>query len=341
MRAFTLFLVTLLCACGTEHERGEMTERTRGLEEDRETRAGIRASAAEDMTIGRSVSGMRFVRNLIGFAGPESVKYDAEQDVWFVTNMNGAGSVKDGNGYISRIRAAHPDSADVFIQGGVNGVTLDGPKGMAIHGDTLWVADISVLRAFHRKTGAPLAEIDFAPLGAVQLNDVAIGPDGRVHVTDTGIMMTPKGVLHIGPDRVFIVGPGRQVTTMPGSEGITYPNGITWDAGGKRWLVVTFDPFVGRIHAIGADGKAVVIRQGSSRLDGVEVLSDGAIVFTSWGDSTLHLVRNGRDEAALREIPEGADIGIDTRRSQLAVPLSVLGRVQIWSLPGATPRSAQ
>ena len=89
-RSLATLGMTMLLACGTEHERGAMTERTRGREEDRETREGIRASAAEDMTIGRSVSPLRFVRNLTGFQGPESAKYDAEQDVWFVTNMSGA-----------------------------------------------------------------------------------------------------------------------------------------------------------------------------------------------------------------------------------------------------------
>src|SRR2546430_31873 len=63
-----------------------------------------------------------------------------------------------------------------------------------------------------RHTGAPLANLDFAPLGAVQLNDVAIGPDGKIYITDTGIIMGPKGVIHLGPDRIFVVGANRQIT---------------------------------------------------------------------------------------------------------------------------------
>lgn len=310
-----------------------MNERTRAHQQEAETRAGIRASAAEDMTIGYSTSEARFVRNLIGFQGPESVKYDSEQDVWFVSNMTGAGSMKDGNGYISRINAAYPDSASVFIQGGRNGALLDSPKGMALHGDTLWVADISVLRAFDRHSGATLANIDFAPLKAVQLNDVAIGPDGQVHVTDTGIIMTPKGVLHVGPDRVSVVGPQHQISVLRGSANVTWPNGITWDSTAKRWLVVSFDPFDGRIYSIkpGASS-ASVIRQGPGRLDGLEVLRDGSILFTSWADSSIHLLKHGTDQKLVREVPEAADIGIDTRRNQIAIPLGVLGRVQIWSL---------
>ena len=49
-----------------------------------------------------------------GFSQPEAVRYDPDQDVYFVSNMKGAGSAKDDNGYISRIRASDPDSASVF-----------------------------------------------------------------------------------------------------------------------------------------------------------------------------------------------------------------------------------
>jgi sugar lactone lactonase YvrE len=323
----------LALACGYQGERDAMTERTQRDVQDRETRAGIRASAAEDMTIGYSSSEARFVRNLTGFQGPETALYDPDQDVWFISNMTGAGSVKDGNGYISRISAAHPDSASVFVESGKNGAVLDSPKGLAIHGDTLWVADISVLRAFDRHSGAVLANIDFAPLKAVQLNAVATGPDGRVYVTDTGIMMTPKGVLHVGPDRVFAIGPQQQISALAGSANVTWPNGITWDSTGKRWIIVSFDPFIGRIFSVKpGQATADVIREGKGRLDGVAMLPDGGMVFTSWSDSSIHLLRSGKDERIVREVPEPAGIGIDTRRNQLAIPLAVLGRVQIWSL---------
>ena len=330
-----LSLLALIASCGYQAERDEMTERTRGDEEAAEVRSGVRASAAEGVAIGYSTSDARFVRNLIGFQGPESAKYDFDQDVWFVSNMNGAGSMKDGNGYISRLSAANPDSATVFIQSGKNGATLDSPKGMALHGDTLWVADISVLRAFDRRTGASLATVDFASVGAVQLNDVAVGPDGRIYVTDTGIMMTPKGVLHIGPDRVFTVGPNQQIGVLTREPTVTWPNGILWNTATKHWNIVSFDPFNGRVFSVNANGdSARVIREGLGRLDGLEMLADGSLVFTCWADSSIHLLKDGTDRKIIREVPEPADLGLDTRRNQLAIPLSVLGRVQLWSLGG-------
>ena len=293
------------------------------------------ATAADGVATGFSVSGARFVRNIIGFQGPESVRYDPELDAFFVSNMTGYGSAKDGNGYIVRLSASTPDSALVIAQGGVNGVTLDAPKGLAIHGDTLWATDISVLRAFDRRTGAPLATIDFAPHGAVQLNDVAVGPDGTLHVTDTGIIMSDKGVIHVGPDRVYVVGPNRSITVSAEGPQLGRPNGITWDAAGKRWIVISFDPFVGQVM-VDPKGRAKpqLIRSGKGQLDGVEALPDGALLFTSWADSSVHLLRDGRDQQIIREVPVAADIGIDTKRNRLAIPLSMLGVVQLWTLSG-------
>jgi sugar lactone lactonase YvrE len=295
------------------------------------------ANAAEGVQMGVSSSEARFVRSIIGFSGPESVRYDPDDDVYYVSNMKGAGSVKDDNGFINRIRASNPDSATILAEGGKNGVTLNAPKGLAIHGDTLWVTDIDVLRGFDKHSGAPLATIDFAPLGAVQLNDVAIGPDGTIHVTDTGIIMSPKGVIHTGPDRIFVVGPNAQISVAAEGFQLRRPNGITWDPEGKRWIVVSFDQFAGQIME-NPQGqvtpKLIRTREGGGQLDGVEVLRDGAILFTSWADSSIHLLANGRDKPIIREVAVPADIGVDTKRNYVLIPLSMLGHVQLWSLDG-------
>src|SRR5258707_2917915 len=90
-----------------------------------------------------------------GFSTPESVLHDSTQDIYFVSNINGSPTAKDNNGFISRVR---PDGAIEnlkFIEGG-HGATLNAPKGLALAGDTLWVADIDAVRAFNARTGAPI-----------------------------------------------------------------------------------------------------------------------------------------------------------------------------------------
>lgn len=280
-------------------------------------------------------SGARRVARLDGFLSPESVKYDAEQDVYFVTNILGYGSVKDGNGYIVKVSAADPSRMEVFAEGGKNGVVLDAPKGTALHGDTLWVADIDHLRGFDRHDGRMLADVDFAPQHALMLNDVDVGPDGTIHVTDTGIHMTDKGVVYTDSQRVFVVGPNRSVTTQAQGPALGHPNGIKWDASGKRWIVVSFDPFRSDVYAMrDGDSTRTVLAQGKGRFDGLELLDDGRMLVTCWNDSTVHAFGpGGRDEPIVRHLSQPADLGLDTRRHRIAVPLGMLGRVEIWQLP--------
>lgn len=274
------------------------------------------------------------VGTILDFHEPESVKYDPDQDVYFVTNMNGFGSVKDNNGYISRVNAADISQIQTFVQGGKNGVTLNAPKGTAIHGDTLWVCDIDVLRGFDRHGGAPLASIDLSSQGAVLLNDIAVGPDGTLRVTDTGIHMTDKGVLYVGGDKVFVIGPNRSVSVEASGAQLDRPNGITWDAKGKRWLYVSFDPFHSRLYAFHAgDTTRAVLDSGKGKWDGVEALDDGRILVSSWSDSTVHLLSDSHDERLVRNVPAPADIGVDTKRGLVLVPLGVMSRVELWTIP--------
>lgn len=294
------------------------------------------APAADGVRIGYSTEGARHFRTVTGFNDPESVRYDPEQDVFFVSNVAGFGSLKDGNGYISRVAAAGAAPITTFVQGGANGVTLHAPKGMTIQGDTLWVTDIDVVRGFHRRSGAPVRTIDFTAHRPVQLNDIATGPGGTLRVTDTGIHMVYEGNIHVGTDRVFEIAADRTVDVVAQGLELRQPNGITWDSAGRRWVVVAFDRFAGDIYSLrmGTDTAKHMLHRGKGQLDGVEVLRNGAVLFSSWADSSIHVWRDGRDVRVIRQVPEPADIGVDTRRGRVAIPLAMLGRVQIWELGG-------
>ena len=278
--------------------------------------------------------GARKVFVIEGLYGPESAKYDAAQDAWFISNMVGEGSAKDGQGYILKVSAADRHHIEVLVNGGERGATLNAPKGMAIHGDTLWVADIDVLRAFSRADGTPLDTIDFRGHGAVLLNDVLVLPDGSLRVTDTGIMMTDKGVLHPGGDKIFAVGPNRAVSVVAEGDSLRRPNGLAWDARTGRWVVGAFDPFASAVYSLsGMDSTRRIIARGKGKFDGVEPTTGGGLLVTSWSDSSVHLFENGRDRQIIRELYFPADLGADTRRNQLAIPLPMHGRVEIWQLP--------
>src|ERR1044071_5790863 len=97
-----------------------------------------------------------------GMDVPESVRYDGDLDVFFVSNIVGNPSNKDGQGFIAVVRG---DSTGVMkklvesgkASGGGKAITLNAPKGLAVAGDTLWVADIDVVHAINKTTGASVA----------------------------------------------------------------------------------------------------------------------------------------------------------------------------------------
>jgi hypothetical protein len=265
---------------------------------------------------------------LEGFQGPESAKYDADLDVWYVSNVNGSPLAKDGNGYISRLKGDGTMDSLKFIVGGAGGVTLNAPKGLALQGDTLWVADIQSVRGFDRRTGKPVASVDVK--GSKFLNDAVAGPDG-IYITDTGVEGSAKGMDHTGPDRIYRLA-GRKVTVALQSDSLTGPNGIAWDGAGKRFIVV---PFAGNVVRAWMPGSKDLTALGTTKgqLDGVEVLGPDRLLVTSWTDSSLFVLDHGTVTPVTGGLPSPADIGIDTKRNRVAIPLLLENRVEFRALP--------
>jgi len=268
-----------------------------------------------------------------GFKTPESVKYDAELDLYFVTNINGHPMAKDNNGFISRVRPDGSIESLEFVSGGRGGVVLHAPKGTAIVADTLWVADIDALRGFNKRTGAPVATVNLSTRGAKLPNDVAVGSDGALYVTDTGILIDSAwNFTHPGPDRIFRVGAKRDVSVAVSGDTLERPNGIAWDAANARFIVVAFGG-----PAIFAwkpgDAAPTVLAKGAGQWDGVEVLADGHIIASSWADSTVDVIAGGKIERLISGVPSPADIGIDTKRQRVLIPVFTQNRVEVWQLP--------
>lgn len=264
-----------------------------------------------------------------GLNVPESARYDATRDVWYISNINGVPSDKDGNGYITRVSGDLKTVDTMFIASGVNGAVLNAPKGMALVGDTLWVADIDAVRGFNVVTGAVVASVEVP--GAVFLNDLVLGSDGAVYITDTGIQITAAGMTHPGPDRIFKL-VGRAVSTAITFDALIGPNGLAMDDANGRILMVPFGSPTIYAFAPGAT-TADSIAAGPGGYDGVVVLGDGRALISSWTDSTVHVLDGATLSPFVKGVPSPADLGVDTLRGQLAVPLFESGRVEFWSIP--------
>jgi sugar lactone lactonase YvrE len=293
------------------------------------------ADSARGAGGGGDSAGARFTVQQIGETGdmktPESVRYDPDQDVYFVSNIDGNPSQKDRKGAIVTVRADSTGVTMPFVESGKNGATLNAPKGMAIQGDTLWVADIDAVRGFNRRTGAPVATIDLGSLKATFLNDIAVGGDGALYVTDTGISFGADGQMtHPGVDRIFRIS-GRSVTEAAKGDSLQAPNGITWDASNNRFLIA---PFSGNAVLTWTPGGAApaTLATGPGQYDGIEVLNDGTVLVSSWADSAVHVIRNGQLATLATGTNSPADIGIDSKRNVLAVPLFSENKVVYFGL---------
>ena len=277
--------------------------------------------ATPDSLAGAQPDSARLVASPSGYTAPEAVRYDPDQDIYFVSNWGtGDPGAKDNNGFISRMTPDGVVDQQRFIAGGTGAATLHSPRGMTITGDTLWVVDADAVRAFNRRTGVPLATVDFSSYKLGFLNDIAAGPDG-LYVTDTGT------------DHIYKTTGGKAAVALR-DPALGNPNGITWDATGRRFIVV---PWAGdsviRAWIIGSKTLVDIGRTGGTKLDGVEILSGARLLVASQSDSSLHLFTGSASRPIIRTGGAPADIAVDTKRNRVAVPFVDRNLVEIWQLP--------
>lgn len=267
----------------------------------------------------------RLVQTLEGFDGPESVYYDAGQDVWFVSSFTGASGERDANGTVSRVDGTTGEMIELAWARADDDRPFHSGRGMTLQGDTLWVADIDGVHGFHRVSGEQVAFVDLSSLEPGFLNDVAASPDGALWVTDTG----GARIIQIRPDAGVAVDI---------SDRVGPPNGILWDdEAGAFWVapwetpdtLFLWDPATGDIRPGAMSG-------GATRVDGLVAWGRDRILAGVQVDSAIHVL-DRPSRAGTRWIPlpgRPADIGFDPGRQRIAVPYVALDQVQIWSLGG-------
>lgn len=259
--------------------------------------------------------------SITGLAGPEAVRYDPEQDVYFVASFGERGDEpRDANGFISRVAARDGTMESLRFMTGTSAAPLHMPRGMFIRHDTLWVADVDGVHGFDVRTGAHAAFVDFTAHDPGFLNDIAVGADGLLYVTDTGL------------GRVYRVTADEVAEVAVEDDRTGPPNGITWDPARGAFLLApwadetmlrAWDPATGEIRD--------VARLVGGRFDGIEVV-DGGVLVASQVDSTLHLLSGDGSRPLIRVPGRPADIGVDTRRGRVAVPYIALDRVDVFVL---------
>ncbi|MEW6324423.1 MAG: SMP-30/gluconolactonase/LRE family protein [Nitrospirota bacterium] len=242
-------------------------------------------------------------------ATPESMIVDRRAGGYFVSNINGAPTEKDGNGFITKLDGDGRVVARKFIDG-AKGAPLHAPKGMAIVGDYLFVTDIDAVKGYDKATGALRFNLDLTRYGAVFLNDLVRDAQGNLYVTD----MMSNFIAKIEPARAY------EISILAKGDHLGQPNGLAIDPNTNGLVMVNW--VEGRVYDVSATGALTPrLRQQFRNLDGVDFDAAGALYFSSLTTGTIYKAAADGTVTALREgLTTPADIGVDRERKLLLVP---------------------
>ncbi len=243
---------------------------------------------------------------------PESVIYDEGHNFLYVSNINENPSEKDHNGFIAKLDTSGNLVQLHWIEG------LNGPKGMGIYADTLFVADIDQLVLIDIVQSRIIKKIDVP--GASFLNDVAVDPKGDVYFSDSN-----TGIIHVysnGKIAEF-------------KSGLDRPNGLYIEAG--RVLVNASKS--GEVLAIDKNSKEFKkLAEGIPGGDGLEYIGkQGYYIVSAWAGE-VYIITPEKNVISLMNTREqeinSADIEYIPSAKLLLVPTFYNNRVVAYRLKG-------
>jgi streptogramin lyase len=259
------------------------------------------------------------------FLAPASVLYDAAADEYLVSNVNGPANEADDNGFISRITPDGKVAVLKWIDGAEPNIELHAPKGMAIVGEVLYVADLDRIRKFSTRNGAALGAISVP--GASSLSRVSAGPDGTIYFTDLGARVAGDKLEATGQDAVYKL-VREQARVVARGKQLNQPNGVWADASGV-WVV----SFGGNeLFDVRSGSKAKAQKLPATQLEGIVKSNDGQLYVSSWQSNQVLAGKPGGTFQAVYDVNTPADLGYDSKRNWLLIPLTLDNTVKLQPL---------
>lgn len=228
---------------------------------------------------------------------PESVIYSNVHNCIFVSNVDGKPSVKDGNGFISKLSADGEIIELKWISG------LDAPKGMAIADDLMYVSNITELVIIDIKAQKIIKRIPHDK--ARFLNDVTITCFDDVLVTDSA-----NGLIYILKDDELQI--WLQGDKLAGANGLLAE---------KDYVLVGVNSKILKVNAETKDVELFL--ETSSQVDGIQADGKGAYYFTHW-QGRLYYYYPSKTATLLFDSSvdniQSADIGYNSVTGEILVP---------------------
>jgi len=264
-----------------------------------------------------------------GLRGPAAVIHDEASDAYLVSNVDGRPAAADGRGFISKLS---PDGKKIllrWIDAGKNNVVLNAPKGMALRGNELYVADIDTVRIFHRITGTPLGEVKVP--GTKYLTDAALGPDGCILVSDAGLKArTDDSLEESGTDSIYAIYRDHRSTNIV----LVAKNSVAGPAAllptdKKLWAVTR----AGELFSVDPQGKRDDIQKlPAGDLGGLVPIGGQLLVSSRAANAIFRGTLDGTWWVAIGDVKSPGRLTYDRKRSRVIVPLSSEDEVRIYNL---------
>ncbi|MFD2247815.1 SMP-30/gluconolactonase/LRE family protein [Pontibacter ruber] len=243
---------------------------------------------------------------------PESVLHDKQRNVLYVSNINSSNKEKkDGDGFISKLSPDGKIENLYWVSG------LNDPKGMALHNNVLYVADLDEIVAIAVETGAVLGK--YKADKAEVLNDVTVDGEGNVYVSDSG------------KKRIYHLRNGRVTTWLDNTRRET-PNGLLYD---KDRLLIAFMSS-GNVRRINTENKNFSDWADHIKYaDGIASTGNGGYFVSGWEGEVYYLNEEGRKWKVLDtkgKKVNAADISYSEEQKLLYVPTFHDNRVVAYTV---------
>ena len=249
-----------------------------------------------------------------GLKAPECIIHYENEDVYLASNINGSPVAADGNGFISKINPDGSVRELKWIDGAAAGITLNAPKGLAVLGGRLFVADVAQVQIFDIKTRKQIASVNIKE--ASFLNDVAAAKDA-VYVTDTGLKFANGKFTANGTDGVFKVRPDGKYEVIASDTKLGQPNGVMVD--GDDILLACWGS--GKIIRIDPKGKRSQLpTPPKGMLDGIFKTRDGILMVNSQVDHEIYTLKSDGSYSVFAgkgTLDPVSDMAYDAKRHRL------------------------
>jgi len=255
---------------------------------------------------------------LDNFDQPESVVANPPKKAIYVSNINGQPTELNGKGYISKVSVDGKMLKKHWI------TNLDAPKGIAVSGDNLYIADMQRVHQVSISKGLIINQ--FQVEQAKMLNDITIADDGTVYISD----LLGGGIYRISDN---------QISSWFSHENLAHPNGLLWRK--NELLVATWglgmnDDFTtktaGSIYALNIKNSNLIAIKGAEQLGNLDGLAqkDNTLYVSDWISGDLFKIENDNSSKVHILKPGLADIGIS--KSILFTPSMHDGKLTAWQL---------